>query len=182
MAHSHSNSLQPIVQSRTRNGKPRLACLLLESSTSALYEHSCVCTVLDKPESREMTDQIDRREEATLTSGFRLGRSEVLRSLRHYLWTQSQGHHIIDRPEERGAERGRSCLKCREWAIVNWLSLKLFERQRWGNLWETMWRRASFLNGLFRAYRCDLTELNSNPSVTRAVSPGRDIQVLKRRR
>ena len=33
---------------------------------------------------------------ATLTGGLRLGRSEVLRSLRHYMWAQSQGHHTID--------------------------------------------------------------------------------------
>ena len=30
---------------------------------------------------------------ATITGGLRLGRSEVLRSLRHYLLAQSQGHH-----------------------------------------------------------------------------------------
>ena len=41
----------------------------------------------------------------TLTSGLLLGRSEVLRSLRHYLRAQSQGHHTIDRLEERGVER-----------------------------------------------------------------------------
>ena len=33
---------------------------------------------------------------ATLTSGLRLRRSEVLRSLRHYLRAHSQGHHSID--------------------------------------------------------------------------------------
>ena len=41
--------------------------------------------------------------EATLTSGLLLGRSEVLRSLRHYLQAQSQRHHTIDRLEEREA-------------------------------------------------------------------------------
>ena len=38
----------------------------------------------------------------------------MLRSLRHYLRAQSQGHHTIDRLEERGMERGnagRSSLK-----------------------------------------------------------------------
>ena len=40
------------------------------------------------------------------TSGLLLGRSEVVRSLRHYLLAQSQGHHTIDRLEERGVERG----------------------------------------------------------------------------
>ena len=46
----------------------------------------------------------------------------MLRSLRHYLRTQSQGHHIIDRLEERGVERGsarRSSLKGRERVVVN---------------------------------------------------------------
>ena len=49
-------------------------------------------------------------------------RSEVLRSLRHYLRAQSQGHHTIDCLEERGVERGRvrqSSLKGRERVIVN---------------------------------------------------------------
>ena len=43
---------------------------------------------------------------ATLTSGVLLGRSEVLRSLRHYLREQSRRHHTIDHLEERGVERG----------------------------------------------------------------------------
>ena len=58
----------------------------------------------------------------TLTSGLLLGRSEVLRSLRHNLRAQSQGHQAIDRLEERGVERGsarRSSLKGRERAIVS---------------------------------------------------------------
>ena len=58
---------------------------------------------------------------ATLTSGLLL-RSDVLRSLRHYLRAQSEGHHTIDRLEERGVERGsagRSSLNGRERAIVN---------------------------------------------------------------
>ena len=59
---------------------------------------------------------------AALTSSLLLGRSEVLRRLRHYLRTQSQGHHTIDRLEEKGVERGsarRSSLRGRERAIVN---------------------------------------------------------------
>ena len=48
-------------------------------------------------------DRADRLAgKAILTSGLLLGRSEVLRSLRHYLQAQSQGHHTIDRLEERG--------------------------------------------------------------------------------
>ena len=43
---------------------------------------------------------------ATLISGLLLGRSEMPRSLRHYLRAQSQGHHTVDSLEERGEERG----------------------------------------------------------------------------
>ena len=53
---------------------------------------------------------------ATLTSGLLLGRSEVLRSLRHYLRAQSQGHLTVDRLDERSVEKGsarRSSLKGR---------------------------------------------------------------------
>jgi len=68
-------------------------------------------------------DQADRLAgKATHTSGLLLRRSEVLRSLKHYLRAQSQGHHTIDRLEERGVERGsarRSSLKGRERAIIN---------------------------------------------------------------
>ena len=39
-----------------------------------------------------------------------LGRPEVLSSLRQNLLAQSQGHHTIDRLEERGAERGFEAL------------------------------------------------------------------------
>ena len=43
-------------------------------------------------------DRADRLAgKATLTSGLLLGRSDVLRSLRHYLRAQGQGHHTIDR-------------------------------------------------------------------------------------
>ena len=41
------------------------------------------------------------------TWSLHLGRSEVLRSLRHYLRARSQGHHTIERLEERGVERER---------------------------------------------------------------------------
>ena len=70
--------------------------------------------------------------ETTLTSGLLLGRSEALRSLRHYLQAQSQGRHTIDRLKMRGVERGsarRSSLKGRESAIVK-RTLELFQRQR----------------------------------------------------
>ena len=68
-------------------------------------------------------DQADRLAgKAPITNGLLLGRSEVLRSLRHYLREQSQEHHTIDRLEQKGVERGsarRSYLKGRERAIVS---------------------------------------------------------------
>ena len=68
-------------------------------------------------------DRADRlAEEATITGGLHLGRSEVVRSLRHSLRAQNQGHHTIDRLEEGGVERGsaqRPSLRGRERAIVN---------------------------------------------------------------
>ena len=55
----------------------------------------------------KINDLADRLAgKATLTNGLLLGRSEVLRSLRHYLRAQSQGHDTIHRLEERGVERG----------------------------------------------------------------------------
>ena len=77
---------------------------------------------------------------ATLTSGFFLGRPEVLRSLRHYLRVQSQRHHMIDRLQETDVERGsprRSSWKGREGhrpSDEHWNGFK-------GNVGETSERR-----------------------------------------
>ena len=74
---------------------------------------------------------------ATLTSGLLLGRSEVLRSLRHYLRAQSQGHHTTDRLEERGVERGsvrRSSLRGRERAIVSQTNIGTISKATLGTL------------------------------------------------
>ena len=57
---------------------------------------------------------------ATITSGLCLGKSEVLRSLRHYMWAQR--HCTIGHQEKRGIERGNawwSSLRGRERAIAN---------------------------------------------------------------
>ena len=74
-------------------------------------------------------DQANRlADKATLTSGLILGSIQVLRSLRHYLLAQSQGHHTIDHLEERGVERGsgrRSSLKGRVMVIVNQTNIKI---------------------------------------------------------
>ena len=83
-------------------------------------------------------DRADRLAgKATFTSSLLFGRSEVLRSLRHYLRAQSQGRHTIDRMEERGVERGsarRSSLKGRERAIVNQTSIETVSKATLGKL------------------------------------------------
>ena len=74
---------------------------------------------------------------ASITGSLHLGRSEVLRSLRHYLLAQSQGHHTIDRLEERGVERGstqRSSLIGRERAIHNLTSIGTVSKASLGKL------------------------------------------------
>ena len=58
-----------------------------------------------------MTEQTDRwAEQPSQVSGLHLERPEVLRSLRHYLQAQSQGHHTIDYIEDRDVERRGACL------------------------------------------------------------------------
>ena len=98
------------------------------------FENSRRCTALSIPEWKETTEQIDwRAKHAIIKSGLHLGRSEVLRSLRHYLRAQSRGHHTINRLQETGVERGsasRSSLKGRERAIIN--QMGNFPRQHWG--------------------------------------------------
>ena len=71
------------------------------------------------------------------TCGLLLGRSEVLRCLRHYLPVQSQGHHIIDSLEETDVERGsarRISLKERERAIVNQTNIGTVSKGALGKL------------------------------------------------
>ena len=94
---------------------------MCQLSTST-FENACGCTAMDITGVME-NDRVDRLAgKATLTSRLLLGRSEVLRSSRHYLQAQSQRHHTIDRLEERGVEKGsarRSSLKGRERAVVS---------------------------------------------------------------
>ena len=82
-------------------------------------------------------DRADRlADKATITSGL-LERSDVLRSLRHFLRAQSQGHHTTDRLAERGVERGsarRSSLKGRRRAIVSQTSIESVSKATLGTL------------------------------------------------
>ena len=93
------------------------------------------CQNEGKPLSRSKMWQVLGK--ATLTSGLLLGRSEVLRSLRHYMWAQSQGHHTTDCLQERGVERGSArwySLKGRERAIVNQTDIGTVSKATLGKL------------------------------------------------
>ena len=69
----------------------------------------------------------------TLTSGLLLGGSEVLRSLRHNLWAQSQGYHVFDRLEETGVEKRLPWKDERGPSLIRG-TLEPFQRQRWENV------------------------------------------------
>ena len=83
----------------------------------------------------------DETEALSIRWTLSLGRCEVLRSLRHYQWGQSQGHHTIDHLD-RWAERGSvwwPSLKGRERAIVNQVNtgtISKQQRQCGGNFWK----------------------------------------------
>ena len=130
---------------------------------SCLFEDSCECTVLGIPEWRaEMSARADRLVGKTaIESGLRVERSEVLRSLRHYLLTQSQGHHATNHTGVvRGSAR-RSSLNGRKWDIVNQTNIEnyIFKGSVGRNFWK-MWRNAA---GLFGACICSYhLELNWN--------------------
>ena len=98
---------------------------------------------------------------ATLRSDLRLGRAEVLRSLRHYLWAQGrQGHQTNDHLEERGVERGsarRSSLKGWERANINQTNIGTVSKATLGKLLRDAVERNM---RLFQAHRCHL-ELES---------------------
>ena len=97
---------------------------------------------------------------AAITSSLLLEKSEVVRSLRHYLRAQSQGHHTINRLEETGVERGsarRSSLKGRERAIINQMNIGTVSKAKLGKLLRD--GMECIIIGFFRVHRYHL-ELN----------------------
>ena len=92
----------------------------------------------------EITEQIGRlAREATARGGLPFGKAVVLRNLRHCLragtkrLSQGQGHHTIDRQEERGVGRGSgrgSAIKGQKVAAIRSArrTLELFQGERWG--------------------------------------------------
>ena len=77
-------------------------------NVSMVYTHlrKFLCVYCPGHPAEKGGDRADRLTgKATTTSDLRLRRSEVLRSLRHCIRAQSQGHHTNGRLDERGAER-----------------------------------------------------------------------------
>ena len=65
-------------------GSPRLACD--KERLTSTFEDSCGCTVLDMLESMDTIELTDRgKTQPPQVACTSLGRSEVLRSLRHHL-------------------------------------------------------------------------------------------------
>ena len=102
------------------------------------FEKSCGCTAWDMPDRVKGNDRTDRLAgKATLTSGLLLGKSEVMRNLRHYLRAQSRGHHTINHLEERKVERGsatQSSWKGQEGAIVSQANIGTVSKTTFGKL------------------------------------------------
>ena len=127
-------------------------------STSA-FEDSCRCTVLDMPE-RKGNDGSDRlASKASITSGLRLEKSEMLRNLRHYPQAQSRGHHTIDCLEERSLKRGsaRHSSKELEMVIVDQTNIETVSKATLGTClregWSSYFFSFFFSFFLFRAHR-----------------------------
>ena len=106
--------------------------------STSTFGNSCGCTHRPGHAGVKGNDQTGSPAgKVTLTSGLLLGKSKVLRSLRRYLWAQSQAHHTIHRLEERGVERGsagRPSLKGRERAIVSQTNIGTVSKATLGKL------------------------------------------------
>ena len=118
------------------NLKPRLAG---ECSTSTIKGS---CALLPGDLSKSLAGKTNIR------NGLRLRRSEVLRSLRHSLRAQGQGHHTIDRLEEKGVDKGRaqrSFLTGRGKAVVNQTNIGTVSQ---GQHWEDFSQTSCSTHGL----------------------------------
>ena len=113
MRHELVIFLSPSVKLERSNMAPGGKQTDRKTQVSVRHNHSHPLTGLqlnrrDHPAVTEGPQYSDCSKKGThrMNCGLLLVRPEVLRSLRHYLRAQSQGHHTIDRLEERGVERG----------------------------------------------------------------------------
>ena len=114
------------------NGKTRLACDNAQHLPSKSLAHVPPWTGRSEGQCPSISSG---GKNGHHKNGLRLGRSEVLRSLRHYLRARSQEHHTIDRFEEGGMKRGsarRSSLNERERAIVSQTSIGIVSNATFG--------------------------------------------------
>ena len=72
-------------------------------------KNSCGCTALDMPEWKEMTEHVCCGQ-SNHWKWLASQKSEVFRSVKHYLQAQCQGHQTIGHPEERCGKRKRSTI------------------------------------------------------------------------
>ena len=118
--------------------KSETACLDWNVSMVSIYLRNISWVDYSGHARVKGNDRTDRLAgKVILRGGLCIGRSEVLRSLRHYLRPQSQGHHTVDRIEERGVERGsarRSSLKGRERVIVSQTNIGIVLKATLGKL------------------------------------------------
>ena len=118
-----------------------------QCSTST-FQNSCAHAGV---EGNDRADGLARK--ATTTSGLRLGGSQMLRSLRHYLRAHNRGLHAIDRPVERGVKRGsvqRSSLKKKDekghrQSDTEWIFRPLYDQANTETVSKTM--LGTFLRG-----------------------------------
>ena len=119
---------------------------MCQCSTST-FEKSYRCTVLDMPESKQMTAQIDWRAKQPPHAGFAARKIWSVEDLETLPPTGHKAKDITpsiawrrETCKKRGSAQ-RSSSGGRERTIVNQTkTLELFQGQHWGNSWETGWR------------------------------------------
>ena len=98
--HMPSSSQVQWAYYKRSNGKPSLPCVIHLRGPRWGY-----CPGHSEVKGNDRADRLASK--ATITTGLPLWRHKVLRGLRRYVQTQRQGHHTIDRLDERGVERVR---------------------------------------------------------------------------
>ena len=132
---------------------------------------SAVCFPLEKWSIwwGETPDRQTGRQASRQTDREVLGVICHLNSVKHYLLTQSRGHHTIDHLEERGVERGsarRSSLKGLERAIVSQTNTGTVSKTTLGKLLrDGMERIWVYPSAIVNRLELNWTELNCHWTV-----------------
>ena len=145
----------------------------VEPLMKSTFKTSSGCTALNMPEPWEMADQIDWREKQPLQAVCVSEDQNVLRRMRHYLRTRSEGHHAIDRLEEREVWKEETLddlafSNGRDRAIVsptNIGTLELFQR-RVEHIWAFFERIDTILNWKIVYDGWKLSYIPTHPKLT----------------